>query len=170
VPVLPLDLLPYAEWLGALARRSAAPGAAGAAAGKAIGVAATAAAAACAVTVSVRHQAALEDRAAERDVLHEVTAPGDRILCDTGARKLLHPVWGDRRAERVEFRGRWELPDAETAEGAWVAMAGRGRDPETVPPLREWLAAAGARELPPSDSAPRLRVWQVPPAAPPGGS
>jgi hypothetical protein len=151
VPVLPLYLLPYAEWLGARAR-----------AARPAGVAVAAAAAACAVTVSVRHQGMLEERAAERDRLLAVTAPGDRILCDTGARKLVHPAWGDRRAERVEFRGRWELPDPRDAEGAWVAMAGRGRSAGSVPPLRDWLAAAGARELPSSEASPRLRLWRVP--------
>jgi hypothetical protein len=123
------------------------------------------AAAAAAVTVSVRHDDVLEQRAAERDRLHSLTAPGDRVLCDTGARKLLHSAWGDRRAERVEFRGRWELPDAGAAEGAFVAMAGRGRDPDAVPELRAWLKATGARELPAAEGDARLRVWRVP--APP---
>jgi hypothetical protein len=154
-PVLPLYLLAYAEALGRWAPSGAR--------GRRAGALAAAVAVAAAVTVSVRHHGALQERAAERDVLYGVTAAGDRILCDTGARKLLHPAWGDRRAERVEYRGRWELPPAAGVSGAYVAMAGRGRDAEAVAPLREWLASARARELPSTGSARRLRVWRVPP-------
>lgn len=155
IPVLPLYLLAYAEALGRWIR----PGRAQ----RGIAAAVALAAAVGAVAVSVRHRDVLELRAADRDLLHALTAPGDRVLCDTGARKLLHPAWGDRRAERVEFRGRWELPPAGAAGGAFVAMAGRGRDPGAVPALGAWLEAAGARELPaPAERSARLRVWRVP--------
>lgn len=153
IPVLPLYLLAYAEGLGRIRFRGAGARRAGAFVG--------AVAVASAVVVSVRHEAALRERAGERDLLYALTPPGARVLCDTGARKLVHDAWGPRRAERVEFRGRWELPPAASAAGAFVAMAGRGREPAAVPALGDWLAAAGATEIAAAHSS-RLRLWAVP--------
>jgi hypothetical protein len=157
VPVLPLYLLAYADVL-ARAFRAADVGPRAATIGGAV------AAALAIALVSARHQGYLRPLDAERRRLYALTTDGSTILCDTAARKLLHDVWGERRAVRVEFRDRWEIPALEEVGGAgfFVAMAGRGAREPMPEPLAGLLAASGARPVAQALVGSRLRLWEVP--------
>lgn len=155
IPVLPLFLLAYVDVLRRRIPRTAAVQ-------RAVAGAVTGVAIATVVAVSWRHQEFLRGVADTRDRLYAATSEGAVVLCDTGARKLLHDAWGDRHPVRVEFRGRWEIPDRSAFGGrpVFVAMAGRGLWRESAP---EMAALLGAHALPrEGHTGSSLRVWALP--------